>query len=203
MSGRSSRIPSDALRLLVDIAIRALSPAVNDPTTAVQSLDQIEDLLIRLGNSQLNIGRFADATGRVRLMVPFPTWDDFLRLALDEIRMYGRNSTQIMRRMSALLAALTDAVLPDRLPAVRRWEERLDGSIAQSFNDRGGTPRSFSGRSPGPGDRPPGLTRRARFTTASASRRPAPGRVRRARGVPHRASGPVTAPAGRDPGRPG
>jgi uncharacterized membrane protein len=127
--------PKYALRLLVDIAIRALSPAVNDPTTAVQALDQIEDLLIRLGNSQLNIGRFADATGRVRLMVPFPTWDDFLRLALDEIRMYGRGSTQIMRRMSALLAALAAAVLPDHLPAVRRWEERLDGSIALSFSD--------------------------------------------------------------------
>ena len=45
--------PKYALRLLVDIAIRALSPAVNDPTTAVQALDQIADLLRRLGSRQL------------------------------------------------------------------------------------------------------------------------------------------------------
>lgn len=43
--------PKYALRLLVDIAIKALSPAINDPTTAVQALDQIEDLLIRLGRA--------------------------------------------------------------------------------------------------------------------------------------------------------
>src|SRR6516165_2675188 len=48
--------PKYAIRLLVDIAIRALSPAVNDPTTAVQALDQIEDLLRRLGCRQLEAG---------------------------------------------------------------------------------------------------------------------------------------------------
>ena len=72
----------------------------------MQALDQIEDLLIRLGNRRLEIGPFADATGRVRLVVPFPEWDDFLRLAFEEIRMYGATSVQIMRRMRALMASL-------------------------------------------------------------------------------------------------
>src|SRR4249919_1494730 len=48
--------PKYAIRLLVDIAIRALSPAINDPTTAVQALDQIGDLLLRLGGRRLEIG---------------------------------------------------------------------------------------------------------------------------------------------------
>jgi uncharacterized membrane protein len=126
--------PKYAIRLLVDIAIRALSPAVNDPTTAVQALDQIEDLLIRLGNRRLDIGPFADATGRVRLAVPFPAWDDFLRLAFEEIRVYGATSVQIMRRMRALMASLADVVPHDRLPPLRRWERRLEESIAQSFS---------------------------------------------------------------------
>ena len=126
--------PKYAIRLLVDIAIRALSPAVNDPTTAVQALDQIEDLLIRLGNRRLEIGPFADATGRVRLVVPFPEWEDFLRLAFEEIRMYGATSVQVMRRMRALMASLADVVPPDRLPPLRRWERRLEESIAQSFS---------------------------------------------------------------------
>jgi uncharacterized membrane protein len=45
--------PKYALRLLVDVAIKALSPAVNDPTTAVQALDEIEDLLRRIGTRSL------------------------------------------------------------------------------------------------------------------------------------------------------
>jgi uncharacterized membrane protein len=126
--------PKYAIRLLVDIAIRALSPALNDPTTAVQALDQIEDLLIRIGNRRLDIGTFADRAGRVRLVVPFPDWDDFLRLAFDEIRMYGANSVQVMRRMRALMVSLGQVVPADRLPALRRWERRLEESVQQSFS---------------------------------------------------------------------
>jgi uncharacterized membrane protein len=74
--------PKYAIRLIVDIAIKALAPAINDPTTAVQALDQIEDLLMRLGRVSLGIGVFADAEGKPRLMVPFPGWEDYLHLAL-------------------------------------------------------------------------------------------------------------------------
>ena len=49
--------PKYAVRLLVDIAIKALSPAVNDPSTAVQALDQLEDLLRRLGKRRLETGK--------------------------------------------------------------------------------------------------------------------------------------------------
>ena len=127
--------PKYAIRLLVDIAIRALSPAINDPTTAVQALDQIEDLLTHLGNRRLDIGAFADASGRVRVIVPFPEWSDYLRLSFDEIRMYGAQSVQVMRRMRALIASLSLVVPADRQPALRRWERRLDESIAQSFTN--------------------------------------------------------------------
>jgi len=71
--------PAYAIRLLVDIAIRALSPAVNDPTTAVQALDQIEDLLIRLSRRHLEDRAFRDVDGAVRLLVPSPAWADLLR----------------------------------------------------------------------------------------------------------------------------
>ncbi|HJU12564.1 MAG TPA: DUF2254 family protein, partial [Candidatus Binataceae bacterium] len=98
--------PKYALRLLVDIAIKALSPAVNDPTTAVQALDQIQDLLLRLGRRRLEIGAFRDDAGTLRLAVPYPAWEDFLRLALDEIRFCGATSVQVMRRMRALISDL-------------------------------------------------------------------------------------------------
>jgi uncharacterized membrane protein len=125
--------PKYALRLMVDIGIKALSPAINDPTTAVQALDQIEDLLIRLGRSSLDIGEFYDGQGKLRLVAPFPTWEDFLRLALDEIRYYGAESVQVMRRMKALIKNLTAVLPPERRAALQHWEERLQGSIKRSF----------------------------------------------------------------------
>ena len=127
--------PKYAIRLLVDIAIRALSPAVNDPTTAVQALDQIEDLLLRLGERQLEIGTFRDTEGRLRLVIPFPSWDDLLRLAFDEICACGASSVQVMRRMNALVTDLKNTVPEERRPALRYWDARLKDTIARSFPD--------------------------------------------------------------------
>jgi uncharacterized membrane protein len=127
--------PKYAMRLLVDIAIRALSPAVNDPTTAVQALDQIEDLLLRLGQRHLEIGAFHDSDGKLRLVVPFPTWADLVLLAFDEICAYGDTSVQVMRRMNALVADLAQAVPEERRPVLRYWDARLKTTIGRSFVD--------------------------------------------------------------------
>ena len=128
--------PKYAIRLLVDIGIKALSPAINDPTTAVQALDQIEDLLIRLGRRRLEIGCYCDAAGTLRLLISFPTWDDFLRLAFDEIRFYGANSIQVMRRMKALVSELISILPEERHPALREWRERLRFTVERSFADQ-------------------------------------------------------------------
>jgi uncharacterized membrane protein len=127
--------PKYAIRILVDIAIKALSPAINDPTTAVQALDQVEDLLIRLGHRHLDIGDYRDEQGALRLVVPFPTWEDFLLLSLDEIRSCGANSVQVMRRMQALIKNLRTILPADRQTALKNWEQRLQGTIARSFVD--------------------------------------------------------------------
>jgi uncharacterized membrane protein len=127
--------PKYAIRLLVDIAIKALSPAVNDPTTAVQALDQIEDLLLRLGQRHLEVGSYRDSGGKLRLVVPFPTWDDLTRLAFDEICAYGATSVQVMRRMNALVTDLRQAVPEERRSTLKYWETRLKATIARSFPD--------------------------------------------------------------------
>jgi uncharacterized membrane protein len=127
--------PKYAIRLLVDIAIRALSPAINDPTTAVQALNQIEDLLLRLGCRCLEIGGFRDSEGQQRLVVPYPSWEDFLRLAFDEIRYCGAHSVQVMRRMMALVNDLITRLPENRDPALLHWEERLQATISRSFDD--------------------------------------------------------------------
>jgi uncharacterized membrane protein len=120
---------------LVDIAIKALSPAINDPTTAVQALDQIQDHLLRLGRRRLEIGAMRDSQGILRLVVPHPTWEDFLRLAFDEIRFCGATSVQVMRRMRALISDLLAALLEERRPALEHHRERLNATIARTFAD--------------------------------------------------------------------
>jgi uncharacterized membrane protein len=127
--------PKYAIRLLVDIAIRALSPAINDPTTAVQALDQIGDLLLRIGGRRLEIGAYPDDSGQIRLIIPFPSWDDFLHLGFEEILSYGARSVQVMRRMKALISDLLTVVPPERRASLRYWQERLQTSIARSFED--------------------------------------------------------------------
>jgi uncharacterized membrane protein len=127
--------PKYSLRLLVDIAIKALSPAVNDPTTAVQALNQIEDLLRRLGARDLEVGQVRDETGVLRLTFPTPTWEDFLMLAFDEIRFYGTSSLQVMRRLRTALYDLADALPPERQKAVRHYLEHLDSAVRNSMMD--------------------------------------------------------------------
>ena len=127
--------PKYAIRLLVDIAIRALSPAVNDPTTASQSLDQIQDQLLRLGRSRLRMGQFRDVEGQVRVIVRVPEWEDFLRLAFDEIRAYGSSSVQVMRRMKAVIRELIEALPAERHDALVHWESRLTQTVTRSFDD--------------------------------------------------------------------
>jgi uncharacterized membrane protein len=127
--------PKYALRLLVDIAIRALSPAINDPTTAVQAIDQIEDLLTRLAQCHLEIGAYRNSNGELRLVVPFPAWEDLLRLGLDEICSCGATSVQVMRRMNALMGDLIPHVPEERRPAIRYWQRRLESTVARSFPD--------------------------------------------------------------------
>jgi uncharacterized membrane protein len=128
--------PKYPIRLLVDIAIKALSPAINDPTTAVQALDQIDDLLRRLSRLDLGSIWLADAQGQARLFVPLPDWEDYLSLAFDEIRQFGLTSVQVMRRMRAALLGLEEMLeRDDRRPAVRRYLAHLDRAIAASEFD--------------------------------------------------------------------
>jgi uncharacterized membrane protein len=125
-----------AIRLIVDIGIRALSPAVNDPTTAVQALDQLDDLLRRIAARDLNIGYLYDQNGNLRVIYPTPDWNDFLTLAVDEIRFYGAKSYQVMRRLRALLLDLRETVPFERAAAVEHQLERVEATITSAFPDK-------------------------------------------------------------------
>lgn len=124
-------------RQLVDIAEKALSPALNDPTTAVQSIDRIHDLLRRLARWPDAQGVYRDAAGIDRLAVPQYHWEDYVRLGFDEIRQYGHDSVQVHQRLRATIADLATMVAddPTRQEALHLQTAMLDRSAAASFTD--------------------------------------------------------------------
>ncbi len=128
--------PAFAVRIMVDVAIKALSAAINDPTTAIQSIDHLAKVLSRLGSIELH-GRlaFRDADGKPRLYMPGRTWEDYLTLAVTEIREFGASDIQVMRRLKALLQDLQDTVRPENRRAVDHELARLDGTVTAAFGD--------------------------------------------------------------------
>ena len=127
--------PAFALRALVDVALRALSPAVNDPTTAVQVLDGVEELLIELGARDLERGAITDSAGALRLVYPNPSCTELLDLGVTEIRVYGADSPQVARRLRALLLNLADMVPDICREAVDAQLARLDAAVSVAYAD--------------------------------------------------------------------
>ena len=137
--------PAFALRIIVDIAIRALSPAVNDPTTGVQCLDYIEGLLLQIGERELpQRYEVRDPEGTGRVVVTSRTWDDYLTLGVVEILEYGSTSTQVTRRLRAMLGDLLRSVHTANRPAVRAQIDRLDAALAEDVPE--GARREFASR---------------------------------------------------------
>lgn len=124
--------PRFAFRIMVDIANKALSPAINDPTTAVLALDQIHRLLMYVGQRRLDAGQMRNAQGQLRLCYGTPDWDDFVSMAVTEIRHFGASSMQVARRLRAMLENLL-RVLPEARQVALKQELNLLQRAAQRF----------------------------------------------------------------------
>ena len=127
--------PAFAFRAIVDIACKGLSPAINDPTTAVLAIDRIHHLLRHVGGRQLDNDRVCDSDGRVRLIYRTPGWEDFVSLAVTEIRQYGASSIQVMRRLRAMLEDLIEWLPEDRSAPLRRELKLLKKSADRAFRE--------------------------------------------------------------------
>ena len=126
--------PAFGFRQLVDVAERALSPGINDPTTAVQALDQLHDLLRSLCTKAIPAPSRTDDAGRLRLVLPRPDWDSFVRLGLDEIREYGEGSIQIARRLRAILEDLLSVAPSARQAVIQEQLALLEASTRRGFH---------------------------------------------------------------------
>jgi uncharacterized membrane protein len=117
--------PAFALRLLADIGLRALSPAVNDPTTAVEALDAMDGLLRVLATRDLSLEQVASSDGTVRVRLVLPTWDDYLAVALDEIIALPAASPNVSRRILRLLDELAAITPPSRKSALEARRRQI------------------------------------------------------------------------------
>jgi uncharacterized membrane protein len=125
--------PTFAFRILVDIALKALSAAINDPTTAVLAIDQLHRLLRAAGLRRLQGDVITDADGELRVIFRTPNWENFVQLTFREIRRCGAGSFQITRRLRAMGENLIQT-LPEHCHAALRTElELLDRAIETQF----------------------------------------------------------------------
>jgi uncharacterized membrane protein len=147
--------PAFALRIMVDVAVKALSPAINDPTSAVMAIDQIHELLAYLGTRRLDVGDIRDGSGRLRLRVDMPTWDDYVSLGFDEIRGSAGHQVQVTRRLRGVLEDLLAAVPAERRAAIERELALLAQAVRRSFPDAGDRIRAGQPDAQGLGSSPP------------------------------------------------
>ena len=119
----------------MDIALRALSPALNDPTSAAQALDAIQACLERLAARDLDVARIAGVQGHERLRLVLPSWQEYVALAFDELLVAGPSALQVARRLVAVLGELADAIPSARRAPIERSLERATGALQQAFPD--------------------------------------------------------------------
>jgi uncharacterized membrane protein len=125
--------PTFAFRVIVDIAIKALSKAINDPTTAVLAIDQLQRLLRIVGSRNLHDNMISGGVGDAQVFLRTPDWDDFVQLSVREIRLYGAENFQVARRLRAMLLTLIEALAATRVPTLKRELELLDQAIQLAY----------------------------------------------------------------------
>jgi uncharacterized membrane protein len=125
--------PAFGFRIIVDVASKALSPAINDPTTGVLAVDQLHHLLQLVAGRQLDTGVVRDSSGAVRLLYRTPDWEDFVTLTATELRIYGAGNPQVTRRLRAMYGQLLRAVPAERAGALRHEVSLLEATVEAAW----------------------------------------------------------------------
>jgi uncharacterized membrane protein len=126
--------PMFAFRIIADIALKALSPAINDPTTAVLALDQLHRLLRVVGRRRLRSDTMLDRGGAPRVIYRTPNWEDYVHVSCTEIRACGAGNFQVPRRLRAMLDNLIATLPPRRHPALDEERRSLDLAIEPRYS---------------------------------------------------------------------
>ncbi len=128
--------PSYGLRQLSDVASKALSPGINDPTTAIHALGHCSALLSELAGRDLGPRLLRDEDDRVRVVLRRPGFTGLLEIAIGPTRRYGASDPLVLGRIFTLLAELAWIVQrPDQHRAIALQLERLRATAAQQNFD--------------------------------------------------------------------
>jgi uncharacterized membrane protein len=126
--------PTFAFRIILDIALKALSPAINDPTTAVLAIDQLQRLLRSVGDRNLRTDHITDESGKLRVIFRTPNWEDYAILACTELRRYGADSIQVARRLRTMIENLIRTLPEHRHAALQAQLALLDQAISAIYS---------------------------------------------------------------------
>nr|MDA3935246.1 DUF2254 domain-containing protein [Actinomycetota bacterium] len=111
---------------LVEIAIRALSPGLNDPFTAVTCVDRLGSALCRVAQREMPSPYRYDTEDQLRVIAPVITFSDITDAAFDQIRQYGRSSSTVTIRLLETIATVAGYVhRPEDLVVLRRHAKMI------------------------------------------------------------------------------
>ena len=113
------------LRQLTDVASKALSPGINDPTTAVHTLGEMCALLCELAGKELGPISLRDDDGQVRVILRRATFEEIVELAMTQPRRYGEADPAVVYRLATLLRELAWVAHPDQRSVIRGQLDRL------------------------------------------------------------------------------
>ena len=123
------------LRQLADVANKALSPGINDPTTAIHALGHISSFLCDLTDHALGQQQLRDEDDRIRVTLHRPDFAAYVDLGISQPRRYGAADPQVMEKIFQVLLDLTHRAAPEQRPVIRDQLARLRGTVdAQTFD---------------------------------------------------------------------
>ncbi len=122
--------PMLAFRLLADIGLRALSPAMNDPATAVDAIDASGGLLLALTRRDLAVGDVLDDSGAIRARLVLPTWEDYLETSVSDLLPAATAFAMVLARLRRLLDDLLQAAPPGQRAGLERLAEDVRSRLA-------------------------------------------------------------------------
>ena len=124
------------LRQTTDIVNKALSPGINDPTTAIHALGQMSALLVELTGYALGPLVLTDGDDRPRVLLKRPDFAEMLEVAVAQPRSYGKADDQVLARLYTLLADVAWHATDEHRQPVLDQLRRLDATVAdQDFDD--------------------------------------------------------------------
>ena len=105
----SAQDPSYGIRQMVDIALKALSPGINDTTNAVMALNYLASILVRLAGRRFD-SDYRDTNGEVRLSLPATTFADHLDQGIDQIRHHAAGNVAVLRKLIEVLSIVAQEI---------------------------------------------------------------------------------------------